>query len=177
MSEMDTPRQSHPFSTDLVISICLAVLFAAALLATLGWPFQTALFPMIVSGAALLLGLAHIAALLVRYFRGGQRVAAHAEDVPLDEEDADHDLGYMFATAGKRAWTAALGWSAAFFLGMYLLGLLLAAPLFSFAYLRFSARKSWLFSVVYAIVILVALYLAFDQLLTIPIPAAIWEQS
>ncbi|MCI2418389.1 tripartite tricarboxylate transporter TctB family protein [Saccharopolyspora sp. K220] len=162
--------RSDTRKTDLVITAVLVLLFGAALLATTAWPFRTALFPTIVSGAALLLSLAHLATLLLR-----RRRAEPAEQ--QREAAADGDVDYVFATAGRRAWTAALAWAAAFFVALYVVGLLIAAPLFSFCYLRFAARRSWLFSLVYAAVVLAAIYLAFEFVLTIPIPAAVWEQS
>ncbi|MGP4019299.1 tripartite tricarboxylate transporter TctB family protein [Saccharopolyspora sp. 5N708] len=164
------PR-GHAKNTDLVITAVLVLVFGAALLATGAWPFRTALFPTIVSGVALLLSLAHLATLL--WHR--RRADPVEPEAPTDA--ADGDVDYVFATAGRRAWVAALGWAAGFFVALYLLGLLIAAPLFALCYLRFGARRSWLFSVVYAAVVLAGIYLAFEFVLTIPIPTAVWEQS
>jgi MFS family permease len=180
MTEVRAPKAATRISADLVITVVLVVVFAAALLATTGWMFRTALFPMIVSGTALLLGLSHLATLLL------SRSRRHDADEPespgptaivIEADDADHDADYVFATAGRRAWIGALAWIGAFFLGLYVLGLIIAAPLFSLCYMRFSARWSWLLSIVYALVVLVAIYLAFEGVLTIPIPSAVWEQS
>jgi hypothetical protein len=179
-------RPALRISADLVITVVLVVLFAAALLTTTGWPFRTALFPMIVSGAALLLSLGYLGTLLLR--RSEPRSTGEADPpdetdesdedaITIEAEEAEEDADYVFATAGRSAWAATLAWFVAFFAALYVLGLLIAAPLFSFCYLRFSARRSWLSSLVYALVVLVAVYLAFESLLTIPIPPALWQQS
>lgn len=179
MTEARSREPGSPAPADLIINVVLVAVFGVALLATTGWPLQTALFPMIVSGTGLLLVLGHLAVpMLGRARRHATVEPASAEPaVTIEADDADQDAEYVFASAGKRAWGAALAWTGAFFLALYAFGLLITAPLFSLCYLRFSARKSWPLSIAYALVLLIAIYLTFEYLLTIPVPASLWERS
>jgi hypothetical protein len=179
MTEARSREPGSPAPADLIINVVLVAVFGVALLATTGWPLQTALFPMIVSGTGLLLVLGHLAVPMLGRARRHATVepASTEPAVTIEADDADQDAEYVFASAGKRAWGAALAWTGAFFLALYAFGLLITAPLFSLCYLRFSARKSWPLSIAYALVLLIAIYLTFEYLLTIPVPASLWERS
>jgi Tripartite tricarboxylate transporter TctB family len=165
---------------DVVLTALLLALFAWALLDAGQWSFRAALFPRIVTGAGvvfcvikLVQSLAHL-----RRARSAAVVPDH-EPVPAggtheDEENEEEDVEYVFATAGRRNWTMALGWVAAFFVLLYVAGLFLTAPVFSLLYLRFGGGQSWKVSAIYAVVIGVVLYVAFEVLLGIATPPGLF---
>ena len=87
-----------------------------------------------------------------------------------DELEDDASMEYVFASAGGRAWIEALSWIVAFFVAFFTLGAFLSVPLFALLYLRFSGKTSWLSAVIYAVVTGVLIYVAFRELVYIPLP-------
>ena len=87
-----------------------------------------------------------------------------------DELEDDASMEYVFASAGGRAWIEALAWIVVFFVAFFTLGAFLSVPLFALLYLRFSGRTSWLSAGIYAVVTGVLIYVAFRELVYIPLP-------
>jgi Tripartite tricarboxylate transporter TctB family len=168
---------------ELVITVVLLALFGWAFLDAADWSFRAALFPRIVTGA----GFAFCAIKLVQdlfALRRGRTVGTPTPELdhaPVpdggtheDEDVAEEDVEYVFATAGARNWSIALAWVAGFFVLLYVAGLFVTAPVFSLLYLRFGGRQSWRVSVIYAVVIGVVLYLAFEVALGIATPPGLF---
>lgn len=153
-------------------------LFALALLQTFEWSFRTALFPRMVTIAGCALTAAFLVACTVRGRRKAPSPAATASGVreedgqQLVDEDEEHvqEVEYVYATAGRSAWTQALAWVALFILLLWVTGLFVASAVFSFCYLRWGASRSWLFATVYAVVMSGVLYVALSVLLAISVP-------
>jgi polyferredoxin len=61
-----------------------------------------------------------------------------------------------------------ISWSVAFVLATYIFGFYIAIPAFSLAYLKRNSR-SWLTSIVFAVIFLTIIYLIFDMLLNSPL--------
>jgi hypothetical protein len=170
---------------DVVVTALLLALFGWAFLEAGEWSFRAYLFPRIVSGATFVFCALHLVQATLRLRRGDvdapaptrvpAPVAADAAAGGEHENEVnDDDVEYVFATAGGRAWTAALGWITGFFILLYIAGLFLTAPLFSLLYLRFGGRQSWRMSVGYAVVIGVVLYVAFELLFGIATPPGLF---
>jgi hypothetical protein len=153
---------------DLVITLALIALFGWALSSSMEWSVRAALFPRMVTTFGLALALLHLVLLLVRRRSGTSADTGHGL-VPISDPE-DDPLDYAFSTAGRRAWTVSLAWIAAFFVGLYVLGVFVTAPLFALAYLRVTVGSSWRLSVTYAAVVGVLLYVVFELLLTVPTP-------
>lgn len=151
---------------DIVISLGLVVLFGNALQIAFEYSERAGLFPRMVTSLGMALAVLHVVMLLARARRA---VPVVEERVDADDE-AEVDVEYVFAHAGGRAWAGSLAWVAAFFVGLYVFGLFVVAPLFAFGYLKFSARRSWVFSLVYAITVFAVLYLAFEAALQLQVP-------
>jgi hypothetical protein len=100
---------------------------------------------------------------------GAVTVPSELELVDDDRED-DASMEYVFATAGGRAWLAALSWIVAFFVAFFVVGAFVSVPVFAFLYLRFSGRASWWAAGAYAAVTGVLIYLVFQRLVYIPLP-------
>lgn len=163
----DPPRARRQLPVvDLVVTLGLAALFANAFLISTEWSVRAALFPRMITGLGMVLAVLHAVML---FFRA--RTAAPVVEQRVDADDeAEEDVEYVFAHAGGRAWAASLAWVTAFFVGLYVLGLFVTAPLFALGYLRFSVRRSWVFSLVYATTVFTVLYLAFGVALQLQVP-------
>ena len=167
---------------DLVITVVLLALFGWAFLDAADWSFRAALFPRIVTGAGFVFCAVKLVQGLLALVRGRATATAPALDhEPLpaggtheDEAAGEEDVEYVFATAGARNWAMALGWVFGFFVLLYVAGLFITAPIFSLLYLRFGGRQSWKVSVVYAVVVGVVLYLAFEVALGISTPPGLF---
>ncbi|MCF6736514.1 hypothetical protein E9565_15355 [Blastococcus sp. KM273129] len=165
------PRTRRQLPTaDIVLSLVLAALFANAFWTAMEWSVKAGLFPRMVTGLGVLLTLLHVAVLLLK-----ARTPVPVVEKRVDADDeAEGDVEYVFAHAGGRAWARSLAWIAAFFVGLYIFGLFVIAPLFALTYLRFSARTSWVFSVAYAAATFAVLYLAFEVALQLPVPPGLF---
>lgn len=160
-------RPSPEAVADVVVTALLLGLFAWAFFQADQWSFRAALFPRIVTAA----GVGLTALLLVQVLLRLWRPVAGPEEV---DPDGDPDaVEYVFRTAGPRRWASALGWVAAFFVLLYVTGLYVTAPVFSLLYLRFAGKRTWIFSGIYAIVIAVVLYVAFELALGVPTPSGL----
>jgi tripartite tricarboxylate transporter TctB family protein len=152
---------------DVVVTLLLLALFAWAFLEAGEWSFRAALFPRLVTAAGVVLTALHLVLALARLRRA-------APPVDADEPEGDPDaVEYVFRTAGPRRWASALGWVVAFSFPLYLAGLYVTAAVFSLLYLRFAARRTWIFSAIYAIVSAVVLYVAFELALGVPTPSGL----
>lgn len=176
-------RRVDGTSADLIIAVALLVVFAAAFVTALQWQAVAGLFPLIATGVGIALTAAFGVSALVRRRREGQAapepvpaprqdteaagVADGAEDTVVDQSEADH---VFFASLSREDWVVSLGYFAAFFVGLYVCGLYVAAAAFTVVYLRFQARSSWLFSGVYAAVLIAAVYGLFGIALELPVP-------
>lgn len=168
-------------TADLLISVVAFAVFLAAFFMTLNWPIEAARFPRIVTGiGAVCSGLFLLKTLMQARKRpqsSSSESAASAKttsnavsDAHNEDAEDEEDVGYVFATAGARAWVRALLWIASFFVLTYLFGVYLAGGLFAVLYLRFGGKKSWLFSCGYALILSVGLWALFDQFLQLPLP-------
>jgi small-conductance mechanosensitive channel len=157
---------------DVVITVLLLALFVWAFLAAGDWSFRAALFPRLVTGAGIVLAALHLVQALLRLRL--RRPAPVPDTDGTDPADPDpDDVEYVFRTAGPRRWASALGWVAGFFVLLYIAGLYVTAPVFSLLYLRFAGKRTWIFSAIYAIVIAVVLYVAFELALGVPTPSGL----
>jgi hypothetical protein len=167
---------------DVVGTLLLLVVFAYALIASFGWPFRTAFFPQFVSGAGILFAVLKLAGFGVAALRGRAAAAVIEPEVPVigdtalvnEEEEDDRSVEYVFATAGRGAWAVSLGWIAGFFVLLYVAGVFIAVPVFTFAYLKVSGGAGWLGAAIYAVVAWLVLWLAFSVLLTVPMPTGLF---
>ncbi|MDK3255443.1 tripartite tricarboxylate transporter TctB family protein [Blastococcus capsensis] len=168
-----TPPNSSPTRrvalADLLLTVGMLAIFVIAFLTALDWSFNTGVFPLLITGLGIALAVLHLVVLLVR--RPVPDLHPHGED----EEVEAMDVEYAFEHAGRAMWARTLAWVFSFFLLLYVAGIFIAAPVFTIAYLRLSAKASWLLSVVYAVVIGLALYASFVVFLGLPTPPGLFQ--
>jgi hypothetical protein len=151
-----------------VLTVALLLVFAGAYALSLGWPFRTALVPRLLSAAGALLAVLQLAVLAV-----GTRRVAVSEQIPGTDQ-GDDSVEYVFASAGRRAWSAALAWIGGFFVALWLLGTVVSVPLFALLYLRFAGKASWLAAAVYAAVAGTLVWVVLGRLLSVPMPTGVF---
>lgn len=69
--------------------------------------------------------------------------------------------------------TASMAWSAAFLVVLWLVGLAVTVPLFSFVYLRAAAREAWPRAALYGLATWLFIEVLFVRLLHVPLPAGV----
>ena len=164
---------------DAVLTVALLALFAGAFALSADWPFRTALFPRLVSATGMILAVVQLAVLAIRWRRdaaAGSTPAsadAAADDAEVHDGQADHSAEYVFASAGGRAWAAALAWVAGFFVSLWLVGAAPTVPVFALLYLRFTGNASWRAAAVYAAVAGIVVVVIFGRLLSVPLPPGV----
>jgi hypothetical protein len=183
----DSATTAHPPNRDIaaidwgdvVISAALLILFIAAFLNAQQWQAIAALFPQAATGIGAVLSAAFLARSL--FFPRQPEAGAEQQPVTIDpvaaaqeaeEQQADQTQSEreFFASLSPRDWVVSLAFFAAFFVSLYVLGLYITAVLFTIAYLKFQAKSSWRFSVIYAVVVTAALYGLFGYALQLPVP-------
>jgi hypothetical protein len=175
---VDSPPRARV--ADVAISLALLVVFVAAYLAARDWPFKARLFPDMITIAGMALSAIKLVSsgLQLHRQRRGSGLATPAprrdEDEDEDEDEGDASLEYVFAEASPREWARALAWITGFFVALYALGVFITVPAFAFAYLRFAGRIGWLGAGIYAAVAGGVIWLVFDHLLFVPMPAGIF---
>lgn len=164
---------------DVVLTVILLAVFSGAYLRALDWPFRAALFPKLLSAAGIGFAVLALIGFAVRLRRAAREEPGEpAGSAPVhageDEERHEQSPEYIFGTAGARAWIGAVAWVAAFFAGLWLVGVYVIVPVFAFAYLRTAGGASLRAAAVYAAVAGGVLWLAFTRLLEVPMPAGIF---
>lgn len=172
---------------DVTISAALLIIFIAAFVNAQQWEAIAALFPKLATGIGAVLS----GAFLVRSLVGKRRTAENAperqpettepsaatdESAELGADQAESERAF-FASLSLRDWLVSLACFAAFFISLYALGLYVTSLLFTIGYLKFQARSSWRFSVIYAIVLTAALYGLFGYALKLPVPEGLFGLS
>jgi hypothetical protein len=186
---MSTPRPSTsgPASVpvaEVAITVIFLVIFVGAYELAQDWPFKARLFPDIISVAGMVFVLLKLAGYGLQVYRSQAAGARSVESEPVarrakeddDEVDNEEDFSmeYVFATASRGQWAAALGWFVAFFFGLYFLGVFITVPAFAFLYLRIVGRAGWIASVIYAVIAGGMIWVVFDRLLLVAMPAGIF---
>lgn len=130
----------------LIVSILVLAVFAYTLIEVQTWSTRSRLFATTISIPAILLAV-------VQVVREARRLGVWREIPP------------------EAAFTrSALVWAVAFFVSLWMLGLVVTVPLFAFVYLRFAAGESWPKAAAYAVVTWLFIELLFIRLLHVPLP-------
>lgn len=165
-----TDSKTRKSPADLLIGGVAFVVFIVAFFMTLNWPIEAARFPRVVTGVGAICSGLFLLKTLVQARHTTSNAVGDGQEQHDEDAVEGEDVGYVFASAGSRAWLRALLWIASFFALTYLFGVYLAGGLFAVLYLRFGGKKSWLFSCGYAVILSVGLWALFNQFLQLPLP-------
>jgi|RhiMethySRZTD1v2_1073278.scaffolds.fasta_scaffold142283_2 putative tricarboxylic transport membrane protein len=157
---------------DLPIALAFLLIAAWVLYQAWDWPFRTAVFPLAIGSV---LGLCALAKLVTDARRQATAPVTSASPVTAEQvdESENEEPPDVFATASRREWLTAIAWMAAFFVLLWLVGALIAVPLFAVAYLITAARSRIVLAGVYALASWLFIYGLFDRALRIPLPTGI----
>jgi hypothetical protein len=158
---------------DIPITVGLLVMGAIVLFEARGWPFRTAVFPLATGMILVALSLAKLLAGPLKRFASADPPYVpedHVGRVPRSGPADIDEIPDVFATASRREWLSAIGWMAAFFVALWLLGALIAVPLFAVVYLLAVPRSSPVLAGVYALASWAFVYGLFGRLLRLPLP-------
>ena len=175
VSGEETPSRPRPTTSsiersDLVIAVVLTVTFTAAFINAWRWESIAAYFPLIATGLGILLCSLFIVRNVVLVRNRRRLEAGNATDAAVDRGDSDHAF---FASVPLADWLVSLTFFVAFFAALYVFGLYATSVVFTVIYLRFQAKSSWMFSVLYAAVLTASLYALFEMALKLPVPAGL----
>ena len=145
-----------PNRASLILSLGIMAVSGYAIVAALGWPLKTQLFPLVISVPLFILGALEAAWV---WFSGPRFAQTKDFQRPPSEVPAS-----LARQRTLRAW----GWIFGFFLATILVGFPVAVPLFVFLYLKLEARESWLFSLIFAGIVWACFYGFLDRLLHLP---------
>ena len=138
--------------------LAMAVMFAAGVVTAREWPAKSALFPTLIGVAGCI-----IAAILSLWtgVRGGDAKAAEG---PVGAADIFLDVNLRSGEALKRTFIICF-WLIGIFVGTWLLGQLIAMPLFVFLYLKVGSDEGWFLSLGLTAVVIAFLYGVFDRVI------------
>lgn len=172
--EGTTPRIPVP---DLVITALLLIVFVGGLQMARDFPFRAGLVPRIVCGAGVLFCVLNLVkfGLATRSATPSPSASPHAavgapRVLETGEVLVEDDEEYVFATSTRASWLEALGWFGGFFMALAVFGILIAVPVFAFAYLVVVGRVRLVWAVVYAVASWAFLYGIFDRTLHLALP-------
>ena len=152
------------------VFITLAFLLIAILvvLEAFRWPFRSGLFPLLAGSALLVFSALRLVIEVAKAARPLPAAAPPKAAAVAEDEDEEEDV---FVTASRREWLAAIGWMTMFFGTLWLLGALIAIPLFALVYLLVASREKPVVAGAYAFACWLFVYGLFDRGLNIPLPA------
>ncbi|SMF19087.1 TctA family transporter [Xaviernesmea oryzae] len=173
VSEPAPPKQAEPAGPISLVDrimlpgmwILAAILFATALATSTEWALAARLMPQTVSAVGLFVVICSGIGIYMKK-RAGETIVKPRKVTEADPLEAMPDrelykrMGIMFA------------WVLSVFVGTLLIGLLPTLLVFMIGYMRFEGRQPWIRTLTIAIVIWIAMFILFDNLLNMP-----WPQS
>lgn len=148
------------------LSLLFLAVTVAGVVTAAGWRWDTRLFPWAVGFPALILALWQ----LVVDFRGRQSEAEPGREASMEVMDVPVDRSIPKQLMRRRT-LGALMWIGGFALAVWLIGFLLAIPIFVFSYLKREARASTLAALVLAVCTWLFIWGVFDWLMNLGWPA------
>lgn len=138
--------------------LALAVMFAAGVVTAREWPGKTALFPTLIGFAGCVIAV--VLSLWTGIWGGEEK----NPDGPGGAADLYLDVNLRSGEALKRTFFICF-WLMGIFAGTWLLGQLIALPLFVFLYLKVGSDEGWLLSLGLTAGAIAFLYGVFDQVI------------
>jgi hypothetical protein len=149
-------------------------LVAVTLLAAVPWPFAAKLVPMIVGLLALLVAVISLFNQMCRKPVNGDEGSladqAQAEVEQKIHMDLESDTGHLpVRTIVERA-ARFFGYLLAFMASMAVIGLIPTAAIFVVVFMRLEGQERWKLVIPYVLVLVLGIYIAFDQFMALPWP-------
>lgn len=148
----------------ILFTVFVILLSAYAVISSRNWPLGSRIFPWTIGITMLVLGAVQLGVELYQSFRGKNQQSGKKETGDLV---VDYDMSK--SEVAIRAMNF-FYWTLSFFALIWLLGFLIAVPVFALSYLKIEARAGWPFSLSTAISCLLLLLLVFELILHLPWP-------
>ena len=142
------------------LTVFFTIIIAAALAVATQWSWDTRLFPIAIGIPALLLALYQVFVEIKRLRQPadtGQARPAQIMDISIDQSIPKE-------VVARRTWIS-LAWVLSFLLCIWLVGFLIAIPIFVFFYLRYHARATYPMAALVAAGTLLFIWGLFDRIM------------
>jgi len=172
-AKMVTDFRAPTFHPSQLFTMFFIVLIGSMVVASLPWAFAAKLVPMIVGIVALI--VAGISLFNEMCRKPEPEVGSLADQAQAEVEqkihmDLESDTGHLplrtIVTRSARFY----GYLLAFMASMALIGLIPTAAIFVVVFMRLEGPENWKLIIPYVLVLLVGIYVAFDQFMAIPWP-------
>lgn len=138
------------------MTLAIMILAAGIIFSALSWPFDAALFPMLIGIPLFILSTLQFIIIMVK------------KEPEPDESDDSRLARLEHQALEKRRTLTIFLWIIGFFLMVLLLGFPIAVPLFVFCYMKFQGKEKWTSSIIFTLIAWGAFYGLFTKLCSIP---------
>jgi putative tricarboxylic transport membrane protein len=138
-----------------VFSFAIVAIFICALWTSRKFPFTTGFFPWVIGFPVLAMAIYQ---LIVDLKQGGDTSPTAEGEPELPRNIVNRRTAITFA------------WTFAWFVGIWLFGFTIGAPLCTFIQLKFGEREKWPLSLILTFIAWAFLYIVFERLLYVPFP-------
>jgi len=142
---------------NIIFLVVLLFIMAAGLVATSSYPQRARVFPMIVIGICIVLLSLELIKEILNARKSAPEGSAH-NDVPPAQEANISQLQFIIT----------ITWIGGLAVMVWLLGYIVALPLYLLIYLRFHGQK-WRWSILLSAVMFLIVYVGFNSLLKVPL--------
>jgi TctA family transporter len=172
--KMVTNFQAPTFHLSQLFPLSVIAIIVASLVAATSWPFAAKLVPMIVGLLALLVAVISLFNQMCRKPVNGDEGSladqAQAEVEQKIHMDLESDTGHLpVRTIVERA-ARFFGYLLAFMASMAVIGLIPTAAIFVVVFMRLEGQERWKLVIPYVLVLVLGIYIAFDQFMALPWP-------
>jgi TctA family transporter len=178
LAKMAANFQRPTFKLSQLFTLFFISIIAAMVISALPWHFSAKLVPLVVGFVAL--GAAGLS-LFNEVFRKPATAAGLSEQAQQEVQqtihmdltsDTDHLPMRVVAARAARFF----GYLIAFMASMAVIGLIPTAGLFVIIFMRLEGQERWTLTLTYAAVLVISIYLVFDQFMSIPWPPTLLGQ-
>jgi hypothetical protein len=171
---MVTNFQAPTFHPSQLFPLFVITIIVASLVAAMSWPFAAKLVPMIVGLLALLVAVISLFNQMCRKpAKGADDSLADQAQAEVEQKihmDLESDTGHLpVRTIVERA-ARFFGYLLAFMASMSVIGLIPTAAIFVVVFMRLEGPERWKLVIPYVVVLLLGIYIAFDQFMALPWP-------
>ena len=165
----------HPiFASDNLFPAALLCLFTWMLTQSFQWSFAARIIPTIVGvGALLFCTLSLLNEIFGLHERNGGKPTIGADGKEIEQKihmDIASKTAHLPGNVILARGGLFFGWMLSFMAVMAVIGLIPTVPIFIISYMRFEGREPWKIAIPMAAVMVLLIYVVFDQLLAIPWP-------
>jgi TctA family transporter len=172
--KMLTNFQAPTFRPSQLFTVAVIAIIVASLAAAMPWAFAAKLVPVIVGLIALLAaGISLFNDMCRKPVNGDEGSLADQAQAEVEQTihmDLESDTGHLpVRTIVERA-ARFFGYLLAFMASMSVIGLIPTAAIFVVVFMRLEGPERWKLVIPYVVVLLLGIYIAFDQFMALPWP-------